>query len=197
MRVPKTIRSQVKTRLWEHANRIGWATLSPTDKAKHYENWTSDEAIGGILSRFMDKGQIRVYLKDTLLKDFARTQASEATSYFRLAGIPADAEVARSYVKPHGKQLADGRLICWGKADAWKTILLGAHERVFGEKKLKAHAVIFSQGHGRYYQPEIRCMIDDAARKLNIEKIIWTDNIPSGRPTKQNATLGFDGQSSM
>src|SRR3990170_4641413 len=72
MSVPDTVREQLRRQLWHIADRIGWIHLPPAQKSRHYEDWTRDPAIGGILARYIDMGQVRVYLKDSLLKDYLK-----------------------------------------------------------------------------------------------------------------------------
>ena len=68
MTLPRAIRDSLRERLWEAADRLEWAKLAQGDKARHYEVWTKDPSIGGVINRYIDGGKVRVYIKDTLLK---------------------------------------------------------------------------------------------------------------------------------
>ena len=175
MNVPDQVREELRTKLWEIADELDWVSLSPTVKSKYYEIWTRDPAIGGLLSRYIDLGYVRVYLKDTLLKDFAQHRLADQAGPSRMLDIPATAEVAKSYVKPHGRRFKDGRIICWGKASAWKSILMAAYERAYGEKNFKAHGVILTHAAGRYSEPKTRGMVEAAAERLGIDRVVWKD----------------------
>ena len=48
-----------------------WIVLSTSEKSKHYEAWVRDPEIGGALSAYVNLSDVRVYLKDTLMKDYA------------------------------------------------------------------------------------------------------------------------------
>jgi hypothetical protein len=174
MSVPDHVRQELRKRLWRLADEIGWNSLSTTEKVKRYEEWTSDAATGGILARYIDKGKVRVYLKDTIMKDYARAVSSDAVRPLRLLGLPAEQPVAQSYIKPHGRRLPDGRVICWGRASDWKLILMAVHERAAQGATFKPYAAVLMDANGKYAQAAQRRIIEDAANKLRIERLIWT-----------------------
>lgn len=173
MSVPDDIRKQLRKELSGVADEIGWMSLSSTEKRKLYEDWTRDPKYGGTLSRYIDKGQVRVYLKDTILKDYTRAAGADASRPFRLLKIPADAQVAQTYIKPHGRRLADGRVICWGRANDWKLVLMAMHERSSNGQKAVPFAAILANATGKFAEPAVRRMVEDAATKLTIQKLLW------------------------
>lgn len=177
MSVPDRVREHLKLQLWKLADEIGWTYLSPSAKSKYYENWTLDPKIGGVLAHYIDKGQVRVYLKDTVLKDYSRERSDDEARPFRILRIPQTARVLQRYIKPHGRRLNDGRIICWGRAADWKSILLAAHERVFTVDTLQPFAVLLTHATGRFQDQSFRSMVEDAARKLGIERLIWVDTL--------------------
>jgi hypothetical protein len=175
MSIPDSLRLELRKRLWSIADQIGWFSLSAGEKAKQYEIWTRDPEIGGTLARYMDPGQIRVYLKDTLLKDYGRIRLSGPERPMRVLDLSDGIAVAEIYIKPHGRRLADGRVFCWGRADDWKSILMAVHERSFRTSSGCPFAVILMFSSGRYRQRDARSVVEDAAKKLGIEKTIWLD----------------------
>ena len=175
MSVPDATRTALKEKLWQRADDLGWATLRPTDKSHHYEAWTKDPEFGGRLGRHMGQGQVRVYIKDTLLKDYTRSRLAGHERPFRVLGIPEAAYVLETYSKPHGRRLEDGRVICWGHADDWKTILMALHERTFGNSHGCPHAAVFLYSLGRFHEMHARALVENAATKLGIAKVIWLD----------------------
>ena len=150
-------------------------TLSPMDKSHYYGTWTKDAEIGGRLGRYMAHGQVRVYIKDTLLKDYTRSRLADYERPFRVLGIPEATHVVESYSKPHGRRLEDGRVICWGRADDWKTILMALHERTFGNSHSCPHAGVFLYSLGRFHEIHARALVEDAATKLGIAQVVWLD----------------------
>ena len=173
MSVPDTTRTALRERLWQQADSLGWATLSPADKSYHYEVWTKDPQIGGRLGRYMGQGKVRVYIKDTLLKDYTRSRLADHERPFRVLGISEGAYVVETYTKPHGRRLEDGRVICWGRADDWKTILMALHERTFGNSRVLPYAALFLYSVGRFHEMYARMLVEDAATKLGIAKVVW------------------------
>jgi hypothetical protein len=175
MTIADIVRSEIKYKLWTMADEIGWATLGPVDKARQYEIWTRDPEVGGQLSRYMDSGQVRVYIKDTLLKDYGRERMASQVAPYLLVGIPDDTVVVESYIKPHGRRFRDGRVLCWGRADDWKTVLMAVHERAFLVKRGIPFGAVLMFSTGRYHQEDARAAAKDAAMKLGLERLVWLD----------------------
>lgn len=175
MSVPDDIREELRKRLWVLADRAGWMNLSSGAKARYYENWTRDASIGGVLSRFVDKGQVRVYLKDTLLKGYSRSKLADECRPLRVLRIPASTETVETYVKPHGRRLKDGRVICWGRAVDWKSVLMALHERAYVNVGSKPFGAVLTYASGRFHEEATRRMVQDAATRLGVEHLIWLD----------------------
>lgn len=175
MSVPDSLRKKLRAHVWGIADKIDWVDLSPGDKTTYYENWTNDLEIGGVLSRYIDKGHVRVYLKDTLLKEYVRLRQSDGSKPLRVLRISAKTKTAESYVKPHGRRLVDGRVICWGRADDWKTVLMALHERTHGQVSARPFAAVFMRAIGKYREASVRTMIESAAKKLGIGKVVWLE----------------------
>ncbi len=126
-----------------------------------------------MLARYMEIGQVRVYIKDSLLKDYPRARRADQVKPFRILGLPNNVASARVFIKPHGRQLADGRIVCWGRAADWKTILMAAFERSFSIPGVQAYAVVLTESAGKYADASLRSMVAEAARRLGIERTIW------------------------
>lgn len=171
MSVPEQIRREIKDRLWAEADRLGWSSLSAADKARYYTIWTETKDLGGRLAAFMDPRQVRVYLKDTLLKSYTRESLSSPELALRVLGIPADVEVRTSYIKPHGRLLSDGRQIAWSKATEWKATIMALHERSF-ESGRPFGAVLLEAG-AKFSTVGDKKLVESAAAKLGIEKVVW------------------------
>ena len=175
MSVPEHVRTELKTKLWSLADDLGWIRLSAGDKSKQYEAWTRQSDVGGLLGRYIDSGKVRVYIKDTLLKGYAQNRLAGAERPLRVADIEEPANVVEEYQKPHGRRLADGRIICWGRAEDWKTVLMALHERSFFIRDTRRSAAVLMFADGRFRDAEVRAMVQDAAHKLAIERLIWLD----------------------
>lgn len=172
MTLPSRVREEIRARLWPIADEIGWAYLSPSAKAKYYENWTRDAEIGGVLTHYMDKGKIRVYLKDTVLKDYTRRSLADESRPLRVLGITEPA-IAERFIKPHGLLLEDRRLIAWGKAEDWKLIFLAMFERAWLNGNCELFGGVLFYATGRFDDPSVRAMIETAASRLGVKHIVW------------------------
>ncbi|MEO8495817.1 MAG: hypothetical protein ABI614_12150 [Planctomycetota bacterium] len=173
MNLPDQVRDELRERMWRIADQIDWLALGPAEKTQYYENWTKDSEVGGVLQRYMAVGQVRVYIKDSLLKDYPRARRADQAKPFRMLGLQANVGVTRVFIKPHGRLLADGRVICWGRATDWKTILMAVFERSFTIAEATPFAVVLTESAGRYADTAVRAVVAEATRRLGIEKLIW------------------------
>lgn len=174
MTIPETAREEVRQRLWQEADRLEWPSLSAKDKARYYTMWTETGELGGRLAAYMDPRQVRVYIKDTLLKAYTRERLSDPVRVLRVLGLSTEDSFIVSYIKPHGRCLPDGRQIAWSRATEWKATLMTLHERAFEAGGLPYGAVLFDASTKH---PDIgsRKVVESAAKKLGIERLIWID----------------------
>ena len=62
------------------------------------------------------------------MKPYRRERIKDFPPITKLLGIPDDPAVAETYIKPHGRRLIDGKVICWRLSRDWKTILFAARQ---------------------------------------------------------------------
>lgn len=175
MTIPEKIRSEIRDHLWGEADRLDWANLSAKEKARHYSQWTEAVEIGGKLGAYMDPRQIRVYLKDTLLKSYTRDRMVDPSRIYRVLNIPPKIESIETYIKPHGRRLPDGKVIAWSKATEWKLTILAVFERAFGHTSFIPHAAVLLQASTKHADPASRELVENAAKRLGLECIVWLD----------------------
>jgi hypothetical protein len=172
--VPDEVREELRRELWAKAEALGWSELSAADKTRHYEHWTRDPDIGGVLARYMDPPRVRVYLKDAIFKPYSRARLGD-WNRCALALRVEPAPTSESFIKPHGRQLCDGRVVCWGPAASWKMVLMALHERTFNHDLLRPFAAVLVRSVGRYREDSARRMVENAATKLGIERVVWLE----------------------
>jgi hypothetical protein len=169
--MPEDIRDQIRDQLWATAEEIGWSYLPDAERARYYETWTKDPAIGGKLGHFMDPRKVRVYIKDSLLKPYERSRLSDTEqAVMACLTIGPDEQSVQSYIKPHGRKLGDGRIVCWGNSRDWKSILMTTFERAQPRDRL--HGVVLIET-GKTGDESTRILVREAARRLGVERIEW------------------------
>lgn len=119
----------------------------------------------------MDPRQVRVYIKDTLLKPYTREASASHDVAFRVLGIGSEARPVASYIKPHGRLLDDDRHVAWSKASEWKATLMALHERAF-QRGIPYGAVLTHAG-SKFSLEDDRRVVEAAASKLGIERVVW------------------------
>ena len=108
-----------------------------------------------------------------VLKDYTRAAGADPSRPLRPLKISQDAPGAQTYIKPHGRRLADGRVICWGRASDWKLVLMAMHERASNARNAVPFAAILANATGKFAEPGVRRMVEDAATKLTVQKLLW------------------------
>jgi hypothetical protein len=172
--LPVAVKKEVQARLWKRAEAMDWESMTVIERAKQYTVWVSDPEIGGVLAAYMDARKVHPYLKDTLMKPFARANLSDAGRALSALGIPPAGVVAERYERPHGVRLQTRGVVCWGKADDWKLMLMAAHERAFA-RRVPIAGVVLLPPLARFIQAQARDVVEDAGRKLGIAQIAWHD----------------------
>lgn len=173
--IPETIRDDIRDRLWGAADSLRWSTLPDAERAKHYELWTRDLAIGGRLGHFMDPRKVRVYIKDSLVKPYERSRLSLLENdVWRLLSFPDPGPPAERYIKPHGRRLPDGKIVCWGNSRDWKLILMAVFERSHARPGSEAFGAVLLES-GRTSEERQRRLVREAASRLGIQKLAWLE----------------------
>lgn len=175
MSVPDALRREIKDLLWHYADELGWVALTDADKAKWYGIWTESADVGKRLAPFLDPRKVRVYIKDSLLKPYTRERMSDMAPIARLLGIPEDVMVSREFIKPHGRLLSDGRVIAWSKAEDWKLTLMAVYERAFTARGARPFGVALVEASTKHPDLDSREVVEEAARRLQIERLVWKD----------------------
>jgi len=175
MTLPAAVRDAIRQKLWAEADCCDWLRMAAPDKSRQYDDWVIREDVGGALSRYMDPREIRVYLKDSVIKEYAIRRSHSHQRAFRVLGIDHGTRVDEEYLKPHGRRLAGGRVVCWGPASNWKAILMAAFERA-RSPGLSAQAVVLVGATGRFKSAAVREVVEDAASRLGIERVAWLDS---------------------
>lgn len=175
IRVPTAVRYSVRDRLWAQCDEVGWGALSDQERARLYEKWTKDPTIGGQLAHLMDPRKVRVYIKDSLVKPYVRERLSlSEADVWRVLGLTALDRAIQSYIKPHGRRLPDGRVICWGRSRDWKAVLMAAFERGNASRSYSAFGVILIES-GKTDYDHARVLVRDAATRLGIQNLAWLE----------------------
>jgi hypothetical protein len=170
--VPRDVRLKIQEKLWNVADEAGFLDLPDISKSRCYDNWVAHPEIGQRLARYLDAGQVRHYIKDAYLKRYTRERRADPTVAFRVLRLSPDTPIRSRFIKPLGVELQNGRIICWGEAKIWKSVLMALHERAFGNPNLKPMAAILSP-HSRFLTPESREVVEDAAKKLGVGRVVW------------------------
>lgn len=174
--VPNNVFRKIRERVWGIADQAGWITLPATQKSLLYEEWVHDAQAGGVLANYMDPVNVRVYLKDTIMKPYGRERTQDFAPICKLLSLDPAHGVVQRYVKPHGRLLADGRVVCWGLNRDWKGVLLAVFERASVAPDGVPFAAVLL-GATVNLQPEYRMVIEEAGARLGIVNLVFSDSL--------------------
>ena len=175
MSIPDAVRDDIRDRLWAAADTLRWSTLPDTERAKYYVLWTRDPAIGGRIGHYMDPRRVRVYIKDSLIKPYERSRLLLIErDVWRLLSVPDPGAPAHRYIKPHGRRLPDGKVVCWGNSRDWKHVLMAVFERARARPSYEAFGAVLLES-GRTVADDRRRLVREAAARLGIENIAWLE----------------------
>ena len=174
-KIPRKVANRVREIVWNEADHLRWETLTDQDRSRIYEDWMLDERIGVELSNYTDRASIRVYLKDTLIKTYMLERLQSFEHIRKHLTIDNDEVEKKSYIKPHGRLMKDGRIICWGPSSNWKSILFSVYERSYVEKNSTPFAAVLLNPVGKWREPFHQKMVEDAGKRLGIYHISWMD----------------------
>lgn len=173
-KIPNGFLAKFRSELWARADAANWIRLSDAEKAYYYEEWQNDPDIGGVLGAYADIRNVRVYIKDTIMKPYAREKFKDISPILRLLEISESSPLRpASFIKPHGRILRDGRIITWGPARDWKSILVATCERAFLNEKCVPFAAALVAPSGKLNQPSERKLVEHVASRLGIAKLAW------------------------
>jgi hypothetical protein len=175
MALPKAVRTRIRELVWAEADQIGWVTLPDASRSRKYEEWTGHPEVGGVLGRYVDAKQVRVYLKDSVIKPYTHALESDDGRVLRTLGIQDPAPVEVHFTKPHGRRLSDGRVVCWGQARNWKAVLLAVWERARSFPDATPYSAVLVAAYGPWAEPGLRSKARDLADRLGVERLVWLD----------------------
>lgn len=174
----QAIKAIVSARVHALADQLDWSHLTIEQRRQHYESWTADENIGGLLCKVIDSNRVRVWLKDTVMKSYLKTQRPCITDFLSRIGVPHGA-VLRSYMKPEAVLCEDSNLFVGGDlftltvAKEWRVGLLSAYERAAEITRLGQNKMYFIEHtSGRFVDQSYRDLISAAGVRLGIE-VTW------------------------
>ena len=163
------IKERVTKRVREMADALDWLHLNIPQRTQHYDAWTEDAGIGGLLAQVMDPSKVRVYLKDTVMGKDTHPRRPQLAILLVNMGIKCD-QITREFVKPQGVLCNGTHLYTMTVAEEWKGALLIFFERGKEIKRLKRNVVyITDHTTGRFVDKIYRDLIDEAARRLGIK----------------------------
>jgi len=168
----KQVKKNIAKIIHSIADKADWSHLTIPERQRYYEGWTNDPEIGGALAQIMEPSRIRVYLKDTIMKDYAKSKRPELKKLLKSLSYSYNV-TSKEYTKPVGLLCDQNKLYTLSVAKEWKIALLSAFERGYDVKNIKENVLfIIDHTSGRFVDKSYRKLIDDSSSRLAV-KIVW------------------------
>ena len=92
IKLPKHIQKDIRDRAYAHADECGYMTNGRQRNSSFMDSLTEDPKIGGILKNYMQKENVRTYIKDAVLNRYTKDRINES-----LDAITPEELINRSY----------------------------------------------------------------------------------------------------
>lgn len=142
--VPDLIRAEVIAELYHQAAELDWELLPSGTKKLQYRKWVEDPRVGGRLREFWDDHRIGTWIKDTPMKEYARSQEGfgPMATYAATRYVPGPKSLVLAalgeewQIKPGSldekpmhclaMSRTTERYVCWGKPSAFRDLTWAA-----------------------------------------------------------------------
>jgi hypothetical protein len=149
IKLPRKKAAQIRELVYVKADTYGYITRSRKENGQFMTALVDDPTVGGVLSTYMEKGNLRTYIKDAILNGYAKNRKMEILK----RNSPLDTvkkmySVNASIIKTVGGvsvcRSDDGRIfvVSSGTVLKWETALRKALELVAREPDLVVDAPI-------------------------------------------------------
>ncbi|MCG5215525.1 hypothetical protein [Streptosporangium sp. KLBMP 9127] len=140
LNLPPDLRERLLLEVYRQADQLDWEFLTNPQKTAYYRKWIEDPQIGGALREHLSEKDIRVWLKDVPMKEYARSQEGIGhyvryiPTRFRGPDEVIKAALGSGWtmapgtvdVKPNHCWATDGsveRYVCWGRDAQFKDLV--------------------------------------------------------------------------
>lgn len=79
-KIPRDVQLKIKEIVYKKADEHGYLNKGRPDNSSFMENLIKDPTIGGVLSEFMTKVEIKTYIKDAILNRYSKDKVLEELS---------------------------------------------------------------------------------------------------------------------
>ncbi|MBB5857643.1 DUF4365 domain-containing protein [Amycolatopsis umgeniensis] len=182
-RMPKKVRAAVVSSAYRAADQVGWDQLPNVERSRLYSAWVDDPSIGGIMAPYFSKQSIRIWLKDSLMKEYVRAKEGVGPyAQFVTIRYPTPDEIVSAAcgngwfvesgsmtIKPSHCFATDGiyrRHIFWGEAASFENLIVAALAVAEGELLRPIVVILHRKNHSMEQKLTLRKLADRAQVKL-------------------------------
>ncbi|ANN21217.1 hypothetical protein SD37_40300 [Amycolatopsis orientalis] len=143
LQLPSQLRDQILYTMYSKAEELDWELLSNGKKTEQYRQWVDDDEVGQVMLRHGAEKDVRVWLKDVAMKEYARAQEGIGSyvrylpNRFKGTQEIVNAALDPSWiVKPDSVVIkpnrctaikdASSRLVVWGRPSSFKDLFWAA-----------------------------------------------------------------------
>jgi len=128
LKLPENPRQEIVRRVREMADKADWCHLKIHERSALYRQWCNDPTIGGELAKLGGPDSVRVFLKDTVIKQYLKEKRPVLKDLLKQMGLECK-RVTREYEKPEAQLCDNRRLYTLAVAKEWRVAIFSAFER--------------------------------------------------------------------
>ena len=142
--IPKDKREKIFALVYNRADAFGYCTRNRPDNSMFMSSLVNDSEIGGILSEFMPKEEVRTYVKDTILNKYTKELVKrkmatiEAVTVFQIVyGVDTQLVGKTGAISICRSENGDIYVLSVGTYLKWETTLRKALEYIAANENVK------------------------------------------------------------
>lgn len=146
--IPRDKRERIFELVYDRADAFGYCTRNRPDNSMFMNSLVNDPEIGGVLSQYMPTGEVRTYVKDTILNKYAKDlvkrkmAAIEPIPVFQIVyGIDTHFVGKTGQITVCRANNNDIYVLSAGTYLKWETALRKALEYITSKELVKDHGV--------------------------------------------------------
>ena len=186
-KVPDTIAKEIKERVFKEADQFNYLARSRTDNGTFLDQLVNMKDVGGRLSQYMPKAEIRTYIKDAILNRYSKDKTQEVRPSDCVPIIQEKLAVKALFVERENKTkislfkspndhcyvvVADGTYLKWETA-LRKALLYIASKPFSAQDDMEVHIMLALFARHRKVSPSDLRQLQKALRPCNAIAFIY------------------------
>lgn len=185
--IPDNIGQKIKDSVYREADKFNYLAKSRTENGKFLDKLLKMPQIGGIISQYIEKGNIRTYIKDAILNRYTKDKQrlSKPTSYIKIVketfNLPDDSTLLQESNNIHIIKSVSSKsfvIVTLGTYLKWETalrkaLLYLAKAPFFKDNQNQSFILLSLYARGQRIPDSDKKLLNSALTISNAKAYIW------------------------